>query len=195
MATDLYGLTLSRASWAVTTYDSPKKIGDMAPKANMGWYNSFSYKGFNLGMMLTARLGGLVVSNTQGVLDYYGVSKASADARDAGGVWINNGYVDAKEYYQTIGGSNGGLGQYYTYSATNVRLSELSFSYAFPKKWFNNKVGITAGFVAKNLWMIYCKAPFDPELTASTSSNFYQGVDYFMTPSTRNLGFNVKFQF
>lgn len=180
---------------AVTTYDSPKKIGDMAPKANMGWYNSFSYKGFNLGMMLTARLGGLVVSNTQGVLDYYGVSKASADARDAGGVWINNGYVDAKEYYQTIGGSNGGLGQYYTYSATNVRLSELSFSYAFPKKWFNNKVGITAGFVAKNLWMIYCKAPFDPELTASTSSNFYQGVDYFMTPSTRNLGFNVKFQF
>ena len=41
----------------------------------MGWYNSFSYKGFNLGMMLTARLGGLVVSNTQGVLDYYGVFK------------------------------------------------------------------------------------------------------------------------
>ncbi len=179
----------------VTTYSEPKKIGSMAPKAHMGLYNSFSYKGFNLGVMLSARLGGLVVSNTQGVLDYYGVSEASAAARDAGGVWINNGYVDAKKYYQTVGGPNGGLGQYYTYNATNVRLSELNFSYTFPRRWFGNVVGVTAGFVAKNLWMIYCKAPFDPELTPSTTSNFYQGVDYFMTPSTRNLGFNLKFQF
>lgn len=62
-------------------------------------------------------------------------------------------------------------------------------------KWFNDKVGITAGIVGKNLWMIYCKAPFDPELTPSTTSNFYQGVDYFMQPSTRNIGFNLKFQF
>lgn len=180
---------------AVTTYDSPKKIGDMAPKANMGWYNSFSYKGFNLGMMLTARLGGLVVSNTQGVSITmvfqrllrmlgmpvaYGLITAMWMLRS-----IIRRLVDLMEVWVST----------YTYSATNVRLSELSFSYAFPKKWFNNKVGITAGFVAKNLWMIYCKAPFDPELTASTSSNFYQGVDYFMTPSTRNLGFNVKFQF
>ena len=94
-----------------------------------------------------------------------------------------------------LGGSTGGLGQYYTYSATNIRLSELNLSYTLPRKWFNNKVGITAGIVGKNLWMIYCKAPFDPEMTPSTTSNFYQGVDYFMQPSTRNIGFNVKFQF
>ena len=42
--------------------------------------------------------------------------------------------------------------------------------------------------------MIYCKAPFDPELTASTGT-YYQGLDYFMQPSTRNLGFSVKLQF
>ena len=49
--------------------------------------------------------------------------------------------------------------------------------------------------MAKNLWMIYCKAPFDPEISASTNNTYYQGVDYFMQPSTRNLGFNVKLQF
>ena len=76
-----------------------------------------------------------------------------------------------------------------------TRLSELNLSYTLPRKWFNNKVGITAGIVGKNLWMIYCKAPFDPEMTPSTTSNFYQGVDYFMQPSTRNIGFNVKFQY
>lgn len=179
----------------VQDYAEPKKIGTMNPDFNMGFSNTFSYKDINLGVVLTARVGGLCVSNTQGILDYYGVSKATADARDAGGVWINNGFVDAKSYYQTIGGSTGGLGQYYTYSATNIRLSELNLSYTLPRKWFNNKVGITAGIVGKNLWMIYCKAPFDPEMTPSTTSNFYQGVDYFMQPSTRNIGFNVKFQF
>ena len=179
----------------VQDYAEPKKIGTMNPDFNMGFSNTFSYKGISLGVVLTARVGGLCVSNTQGILDYYGVSKATADARDAGGVWINNGFVDAKSYFQAIGGSTGGLGQYYTYSATNVRLSELNLSYTLPRKWFNNKVGITAGIVGKNLWMIYCKAPFDPEMTPSTTSNFYQGVDYFMQPSTRNIGFNVKFQF
>ena len=42
--------------------------------------------------------------------------------------------------------------------------------------------------------MIYIKAPFDPELTASTGT-YYQGIDYFMQPSTRNIGFSVKLQF
>ena len=53
---------------------------------------------------------------------------------------------------------------------------------------------MTVGLVGKNLWMIYCKAPFDPEAIATTS-NFYQGIDYFMMPSTRNFGFNVKINF
>jgi len=53
---------------------------------------------------------------------------------------------------------------------------------------------VTVGFLANNLWMIYNKAPFDPELTASTGT-YYQGFDYFMQPSLRNLGFTVKLQF
>ena len=42
--------------------------------------------------------------------------------------------------------------------------------------------------------MLYCKAPFDPEAVASTGLN-YQGIDYFMVPSTRSVGFNVKLDF
>ena len=76
----------------------------------------------------------------------------------------------------------------------DVRLQELSLGYTFPRKWFRNKLGLTVSFVGRNLWMIYCKAPFDPEAVASTGLN-YQGIDYFMMPSVRNLGFNVKFQF
>ena len=57
-----------------------------------------------------------------------------------------------------------------------------------------DKMRLTVSFVGRNLWMVYCKAPFDPEAVASTGLN-YQGIDYFMMPSMRNLGFNVKFQF
>ena len=37
-------------------------------------------------------------------------------------------------------------------------------------------------------------SPFDPESIASTD-NFYQGIDYFMMPSLRNIGFSLSFKF
>lgn len=180
---------------SMVTSDTPTKVGDLNAKFNLGWTNHFTYKGIDLGVVLTARVGGLAYSATQGVLDYYGVSEASATARDNGGIAINNGMVDAQKYYQAIGTGEGGYGRYYLYSATNVRLQELSLNYTLPRKWLKNVAAITVGFVGRNLWMIYCKAPFDPELSAATASNYYMNVDYFMQPSMRNFGFNVKVQF
>ena len=167
------------------------KLGSILPKSNMGWSNNFSYKGVNLGVTLTARFGGIALSGTQSVLDQYGVSKVTADYRDAGGIMINHGYVDTEKYFDTVKG----YAAYYTYSATNVRLAELNLSYTLPQKWFQDKLRMTVGLVGKNLWMIYCKAPFDPEATASTQSNYYQSYDYFMQPTTRNIGFSVKLNF
>ena len=164
------------------------KLGSILPKTNMGWSNNFSYKGVNLGMTLTARFGGIALSGTQSVLDQYGVSQVTANYRDTGGVPINHGYVDTEKYFDTVKG----YAAYYTYSATNVRLAELSLSYTLPKEWFRDKLRMTVGLVGKNLWMIYCKAPFDPE---ATQSNYYQSYDYFMQPTTRNLGFSVKLNF
>lgn len=180
---------------SMTSSSTPTKVGDLDADFNLGWTNHFTYKGIDLGVVLSARVGGLAYSATQGILDYYGVSEASATARDNGGIPINNGLVTAQKYYQTIGTGEGGYGRYYLYSATNVRLQELSLNYTLPKKWFKNVANITLGVVGRNLWMIYCKAPFDPELSAATASNYYMNVDYFMQPSLRNIGFNVKVQF
>ena len=169
-------------------------LGSVFPKYNLAWRNDFSWKGLNLGLLFTARIGGICYSATQANMDLYGVSEASAAARDAGGVLINGRQtIDAQKWYQAIGAQSG-LPQYYTYSATNFRLQELSLGYTLPAKWFRDKMRMTVSFVGRNLWMIYCKAPFDPEAVASTGLN-YQGIDYFMMPSLRSLGFNVKFQF
>lgn len=170
------------------------KIGSVFPKANLAWNNHFSWRGVSLSALFTARIGGIAYSATQAALDQYGVSERSAQARDNGGVLVNGRtMVDPQTYYSLIGNSSG-LPQYYTYSATNVRLQEASVGYTIPRKWLGGVCDINVSVVGRNLWMIYCRAPFDPEAVASTG-NYYQGIDNFMLPSTRNIGVNVKINF
>ena len=169
-------------------------LGSVLPDYNLAWRNDFSWKGAHLGILFTGRIGGICYSATQANMDLFGVSETSAAARDAGGVLINGReMVDAQKWYQAIG-SQSGLPQYYTYSATNFRLQELSVGYTLPRRWFRDVCSIDISFVGRNLWMIYCKAPFDPEAIASTGNN-YQGIDYFMVPSLRSLGFSLRVTF
>lgn len=144
--------------------------------------------------MIAARLGGVVFSRTQAILDDFGVSEASAIARDHGAIIVNKtDEISPEVWYSTIGGGTA-IPQYYTYSATNVRLQEASIGYTIPRKWLYNICDLTVSVIGRNLWMIYNKAPFDPECVASTG-NFYQGIDYFMMPSQRNIGFSLNLKF
>ena len=176
-----------------TNLETPRKIGSVLPDGNLGWRNAFSWQGINLTALVAARFGGQVTSMTQMMMDAYGVSQASADARNAGGIRVNKGMVDAEGYYNEVAGRNGIL-QEYIYDATNVRLQELSLGYTLPKKWLANKARLTASLVGRNLWMIYNKAPFDPEATASTGT-YNQGSDIFMMPSLRSFGFSLRLEF
>lgn len=171
------------------------KLGSVLPKANMSWRNDFKAGNFSFGFLITARIGGIVYSGTQAYLDYFGVSEDSAIARDNGGMFINNGenLIPADSWYSAVGGP-ASLPQAYTYSATNVRLQEASIGYTFPRKMLGNVCDLNLSIVGRNLLMIYNKAPFDPEAVATTG-NYYQGIDYFMMPSLRNYGFNVRITF
>ncbi len=174
-----------------TQTTTPYKIGTVNPKWNLGWRHGFSYKGFNANVMFTARIGGNVISKTQAYLDRYGVSEASLKAREQGFMMLGNIQMTPEDYYTTIQD----LDAFYVYSATNVRLQEASIGYTFPDKWFGNIVkGVNVSVYGTNLWMIYNKAPFDPELAATTGT-FGQGYDYFMLPSNRTYGFSLKFAF
>ncbi len=169
-------------------------LGSVLPDYNLAWRNDFSWKGAHLGILFTGRIGGICYSATQANMDLFGVSETSAAARDAGGVMINGREMaDPQRWYAAIA-SQSGLPHYYTYSATNFRLQELSVGYTLPRRWFRDVCSIDLSFVGRNLWMIYCKAPFDPEAIASTGNN-YQGIDYFMVPSLRSLGFSLRVTF
>ena len=173
--------------------DEYKLLGSVFPEANIGWNNNFELYGVNFGFLLSARIGGIVYSATQSYLDNFGVSEVTAAARDLGYVQAGKYTIDPQNWYTVISNSDG-LPQYYCYDATNVRLSEAHIGYTIPRKVFGDKCDLNISVVGRNLLMIYCKAPFDPESMAA-SGNYYQGIDYFMVPSTRNLGLSLRLQF
>ena len=191
---DLHGNILITNGGVSAEENTFIKVGSAAPKYNLGFRNSFSWKGLELDFLIDARVGGEVISATQALMDQFGVSQQTADARDNKGVVVNKGKMDAEQYYGTVASGKTGLLAHYVYSATNVRLREMSLSYMLPSKWFGEKLNISLSLTGHNLLMFYNKAPFDPELTANTGT-YYQGFDYFMPPSLRSFGFGVKVNF
>lgn len=195
---DATGKIAVGADGSLSSMDLPNgerlRIGNTNPDFNMGWRNSISWKGVNLSFLINARVGGIVTSATQAVLDQFGVSQASAEARDRGYVELAGGLkVDPQKYYEVV--ANQQLLGYYYYNATNIRLQNISLSYTLPRTLLGQGwPSVTIGFIANNLWMIYNKAPFDPEIASSTGT-YGQGSDYFSAPSLRNIGFSLKLNF
>ncbi|MGN6531872.1 MAG: SusC/RagA family TonB-linked outer membrane protein [Ginsengibacter sp.] len=179
---------------------SLKYLGNPNPKFTLGWSNTINLKNFSVDFLIDGRFGGKVMSMTQAILDGLGDSKVTADARDAGGVKINAEHedgskvssIDPKVFYQGVGGLSG-IGEYYMYDATAVRLREVSIGYHIPVKasWINN---LTFSLIGRNLFFFYKKAPFDPE-TSMATNNGLQGIETFSLPTTRSIGFQIKAAF
>lgn len=174
------------------------KVGNANPLFSMGWSHTLSYKGVSLYFLIDCRYGGDILSQTQADMDMYGVSKTTADARDDGYIMLEGHRVEnVKGFYKNVVGGRAGVTEYYMYDATNVRLRELSLNYQLPAGWIaKTKVfkDIQLSFVGRNLFFIYKKAPFDPDLVLSTG-NDNQGIEVYGMPTTRSWGFSIKCEF
>ncbi len=172
-------------------------LGNLEPEWSLGWNNNLDIRRFSIGTLVTANIGGKVVSQTEAMLDGYGVSKRSGEARDLGYVEINGiqgtttvTQIDPFLYYTAIGDRNGIL-EPYVYDRTNIRLSQLSLSYDLDLTRTNLPINAARiSLIGQNLLFLYKKAPFDPELTMNTTQNA-QSLDNFNLPSTRTFGFNL----
>ncbi len=179
---------------------SKKYIGNSNPRLSVGLNNTLKYRNISLGFLINGKFGGKVISQTEAMLDGYGVSKRTAIARENGGVEINavkpDGTevhtFDARTYYSTIGNRDG-IKEPYTYQRTNIRLSQLILSYDFTLEKMALK-SVNVSFTAQNLFFIYKDAPFDPEITLNTLISD-QALDNFTIPSTRTFGLNLKINF
>ncbi|WP_237275285.1 SusC/RagA family TonB-linked outer membrane protein [Tenacibaculum ovolyticum] len=174
-------------------------IGHAQPDFTLGWSNNFEINNFNINIMIDAKIGGDVVSVTEAVNDFYGVSQASADLRNKNGGMVDvvdgNGnalQLTAQQFLTRTAGRAGILGEY-VYDATNVRLSEVSIGYTLPKVTDFIK-SVRFSLIGNNLFFIYKDAPFDPNVTSSTGTGL-QGVDIYGQPSTRSVGLNINVNF
>lgn len=174
-------------------------VGNPNPKLVLGWSNTLDInQNLSISMLINGRFGGKVMSITQAVLDQYGVSQASADARKNGGVAIDAskvgggayaGKIPAEVFYTTVGG-RAGITEYYMYDATNIRLQEFAIGYKVNVKSKTIK-SLQLSLIGRNLFFFSKKAPFDPEQSMSTA-NGLQGVDVFGLPPVRNYGLSLK---
>lgn len=191
--------------------DTPSYLGNPNPKFILGFNNTFNIGKLGISFLVDGKFGGQVLSLTEKANDLYGVSQASADARDAGGVSIPNavyapgtpnagqaytGLTDPKDYYQKVGTTEGygkGIDEAYMYSATTVRLRQASISYTFDikSKYMRNA---TVSLVGTNLFFFYKKAPFDPEQVSGNTPGGV-GVDSFGLPVNRSVGLSLKANF
>ena len=174
------------------------KVGNANPDFTLGWTNTFSWKGLVLSLLVDGRYGGKVLSQTQADMDMYGVTKVTGDARDRGYVMLEGEKItNVKGFYKSIVGGRAGVTEYYMYDATNFRLRELALGYTFPKRWMEATKffrDIQLAFTARNLFFIYKKAPFDPDLILSTG-NDNQAIEVYGMPTTRSMGFSLRVMF
>jgi len=202
---DIYGKAFKRDENNQIEYDqngiplsvgegNTEKVGNSNPDFMLGWGNTLKYKNLSCYFLIDGRFGGKVLSQTQAILDQYGVSKNAGDARMKGYVDLEGNQIkNIKDFYEQIGGRNG-VTEYYMYDATNIRLREVSLSYSFPTKWMKkSKIfhEIQLSIVGRNLFFFHQKAPFDSDAVLSTDNN-NQGIDIFGMPSTRSYGLSLK---
>ena len=187
-------------------------LGNANSPHHLGWSNTFTYKNFSLFFLIDGKIGGNVISYTEALLDAYGVSERSGEARLTGityqqrsavggvevmlpvpGIVMPDGEITSVQgYYQRIGLGQPALSEY-TYSATNFRLREASVGYTF-RNLFGSGNHLNVSFVARNLFFLLKKSPVDPDVSVSTAHS-YGGIEAFSLPTTRSFGLNLKATF
>jgi len=85
----------------------------------------------------------------------------------------------------------------FIYDASYIKLREVSISYDFPKRLFENTFvnAATLSILGSNLWIISKNLPYaDPE-SGLSSGNKSRGFSTGSLPTTRDIGFNLTFKF
>lgn len=223
---DIYGTKFSRVEDKNSPYygrvivdgqglpvitDEQHYLGNQNPDWMLGLTNSFSYKGIHLSFLVDARIGGNIYSGTTAILHRNGNAKGTVvngERKDfivdnsvvsdgAGGYVENTKEANTQLYWERLAQGNLGLGEAYTYSATNVRLRNITIGYDLKKKWLANtpfqRVRISA--TCNNVWMIHNKLPgIDPESVTATNTNAI-GLENMSAPTNRSFVFNVTVGF
>ncbi len=188
------------------------RLGNQQADALIGFANSFSYKGFGLSVLLDARIGGKIFSQTLDNMQRNGtaaitVSNGTRDSILVKGVVLdpntsqyvaNTQRISTQQYWGAVAGSgNTGITEANLYDATNIRIRNVQLSYNFPKRM------LTRTFIQKavvsvscnNVWLITSHLHgLDPESVFATGTPVV-GFENGSSPTSRTFYFNLSLGF
>jgi len=182
-----------------------KVLGNATPDFIWSFTNSFSYKGFDLSVLVDGRMGGDIYSMTNSWGRYAGILEESLIGREGGLVGegvMNIGSAEAPEYVTNdivVGAEEYNKAAYSNdvavssvFDATFIKLREVRLGYNFGKIGPMESMNIS--LFGRNLAILYKSAPhIDPE-TAFNNGNV-QGLEFGQLPSARSYGFSVNLNF
>ena len=182
---------------------NPGVVGDPNPEWTMGLRNSFSYKQFYLSALLDFRQGGDIYSGTVGVMKNLGIHEFTENREEEivwEGVYQSNGETNTtpiqldQSFYTRY--PFAGVSEEAIYDGSWIRLREVTLSYSFEKEKLKKLPieSLSFGLNARNVFLITDFPSIDPETNLSGASNSF-GRDYFNSPNTRSLGFNISVKF
>ena len=160
-----------------------------------GIRNSFKYKGIGFDFLIDTRQGGFMYNGTEESLDFYGVTKGTADREKDfvfPGVNENSGQPNDVvikkdgDYYSFAQGN-----EEYVYKNNWVKLREANLNYTFNLNKEKSIKSLTVGVYGRNLFIWTHVPHVDPESSSFGTGNG-QGATRFAFPTTRSFGLNLK---
>ena len=176
---------------AFTTAADRASIGNAQPDFTFGFSNNFTYRGFELALLINGSVGNDILNgNAQALELYNGQQNAATSALDA---WTpanpSNTTPRAKLDPAPV------FSNRFVEDGSFVRLKNITFSYNLPKRW-SEKLKLTAvklRVVGENLFTITNYSGYDPEVTNGTTIS--PGTDTGIYPSSKTIsgGLNITF--
>ena len=196
-------------------------IGNPNPDFKVGFTNTFTWKGFNLGVVIDWTQGGDVFSTQidsylgRGVLGFqgedrerfniiegvYGNPNTLEPIRDENGNKIpNRTIIDTNTLYFGQTFASNGSDEWVVFDGTVVRLREVSLTYSLPQSLLENTfIGrASVGLIGRNLWYNAPNFPedsnYDPEANQFGNRN-QSGIHYGQAPSAKRFGVKLTVTF
>jgi hypothetical protein len=181
-----------------------KTLGEGVAPISVGFTNSFTYKNFNLNMLIDGKFGGQIFSGTNTLLYGNGLHKNTIEGREPGLVvsGIDNATdlpfttTVAPENLQSYWGRISNIAEEFVEDSDYIKFRQISIGYTLPQKAVENVflTNVNISFIASNLFYISRSIDnIDPESAYNVGNS--QGLEYFGVPSSRYYGMSVSLKF
>lgn len=188
------------------------RLGNQQANALLGLTNSFNYKNFGLSVLLDARFGGKIFSQTLRNMEVNGTAAMTVPAggRDSmvvkgvvaganpGEYSGNTQRISTQQYWNAVAGrGNTGVTEANLYDASNVRIRNVQLSYTLPRtlldKSFIQRAVVSVS--CNNVWLISSHMHgLDPESVFATGTPA-TGFENGSAPTTRTFYINLSLGF